>query len=54
MRAIAFALLAIGAEFAIQSAKDDNSSGMNYFRLVVGWFGAMCALSALILAIMGL
>jgi hypothetical protein len=56
MRAIAFALLAIGAEFAVEhSNRDDNGDiAFRYFRISVGWFSGFCAVVALVLAIMGL
>jgi hypothetical protein len=53
MRAIAFALLAIGAEYSIQCAQGDDEY-IRLIKLIVGLTGAACALAALVCAIAGL
>jgi hypothetical protein len=53
MRAIAFALLAIGAEYSNQCSQGDDE-GLRLVRLIVGIAGGLCAGVSLACAIMGL
>jgi hypothetical protein len=53
MRAIAFALLAIGAEYVIQQTDVDDELGRT-LKILVGLSGGVFAFVSLILAIMGI
>jgi hypothetical protein len=55
MRAIAFALLAIGADLSAHYSREmGNDEPMKWFRFVAGLLSAAFMLTSLILAILGI